>query len=95
MREFLSVEQLAALTPWTPSAIRSMVARGTFKRGIHYFQPGGVRGQLIFRWSAVVSYIEGQVRDRPEAEGGSVIRFADGSTINVDEAANTILRLHR
>ncbi len=28
----LYVEQLAELTPWTPDAIRTMMARGIFKR---------------------------------------------------------------
>ena len=42
-----------------------MVARGTLKRGIHYFQPRGHRGQLIFAWQAIVAYIE-----NPERDGG-------------------------
>jgi len=57
-REYLSVEQLAARTPWSPDAIRRMVTRGVLRRGVHYFQPFGSRSQLVFKWRAIVSLIE-------------------------------------
>jgi hypothetical protein len=58
VREYLYIEQIAAVTPWSPSAIETMVRRGVLQRGKHYFQPQGPRGRLIFRWSAMVEWIE-------------------------------------
>jgi len=57
-RAYLSAEQLAALTPWSPDAIEKMVRRGTLARGVHYFQPAGRRGRLLFKWDAIVALIE-------------------------------------
>jgi hypothetical protein len=59
VKAYLSVAELAMHTPWTEPAIRTMIARGVFKRNRHYFQPTGPRGQVIFSWQAVVEYIEG------------------------------------
>jgi hypothetical protein len=56
-KPYVSIAELARLTPWTERAIRTMVARGTLRLGTHYFQPSGRRGQLIFSWEAVVKYI--------------------------------------
>jgi hypothetical protein len=52
---YFSVAELAQLTPWSEDAIRAMVARDTFRLGVHYFQPTRRRGQLVFRWDAVVA----------------------------------------
>lgn len=85
-KPYLSVCELAKLTPWTEQAIRSMIARGVFRRGLHYFQPGGRRGQLVFRWDAVVRYIEGE----PGPDG---IPLADGTVIDLEEAQKQARRL--
>jgi hypothetical protein len=55
-RAYLYAEDLAELTPWTVEAIDKMVARGTLRRGIHWFQPAGRR---IFKWAAIIELIEG------------------------------------
>jgi hypothetical protein len=60
VREYLSAEQLAEVTPWSISAIEKMVRRGVLKRDVHYFQPFGRRTQLVFKWSAIVALIEGK-----------------------------------
>jgi hypothetical protein len=57
-REYLNAEQLAVVTPWSPDAIRRMVTRGTFQKGVHYFQPLGPRTQMLFKWRAIVALIE-------------------------------------
>jgi hypothetical protein len=85
-KPYVNVAELAKLTPWSEQAIRSMIARGTFRRGVHYFQPGGRRGQLVFRWDAVVRYIEGE----PGPEG---IPLADGTVIDLEEAQKHARRL--
>jgi hypothetical protein len=38
---------------------RHMVEKGVLVRGVHYFQPQGTRTQLIFKWAAIVTFIEG------------------------------------
>ena len=56
---YVSIAGLATLTPWSQSAIRRMISRGVFQRGVHYFQPTGEGGQVIFRLAAVIEFIEG------------------------------------
>ena len=58
-RVYLNAEQLAAVTPWSKKAIAHMVEKGALVRGVHYFQPQGTRTQLIFKWAAIVTFIEG------------------------------------
>lgn len=57
-RQYLSIRQLSELTPWTPTAIRRMIARGILVEGRHYTQPFGWHSQIIFRWDAVRELIE-------------------------------------
>lgn len=59
IREYLSADQLAEVTPWSISAIEKMVTRGILQRDVHYFQPFGRRTQLVFKWGAIVAMIEG------------------------------------
>lgn len=56
-RSRLYVDDLAALVPWTAEAIRTKVRRGELQRGVHYFQEGP-RARLIFKWDAIVAFIE-------------------------------------
>ncbi|MCK6553887.1 hypothetical protein L6Q96_04790 [Candidatus Binatia bacterium] len=90
MRQYLYIEQLAACTPWTPDAIRTMMARGAFKLGVHYFKPHGPGGRPIFSWDAVVRYIHG---DDERPAGDEVIPLADGTVIDLNEAATKAHRL--
>ena len=85
-KPYVSVAELARLTPGSEDAIRAMVARGSFRRGVHYFQPAGHRGQLVFRWDAVVLYIEG-------GSGHEGIPLADGTVIDLEEAQKQARRL--
>jgi hypothetical protein len=59
LRPYLNAVQLAAVTPWTEKAIARLVERGVLVRGVHYFQLPGRRTRLIFKWTAIVSLIEG------------------------------------
>ena len=85
-REYLYIEDLAALTPWSRDAIETMVRRGILRRGVHYFQPGGHRGRLIFKWSAIVSFIQ-------EAQDNGKEGVIGGQAINVEEATRRLRRL--
>jgi hypothetical protein len=77
VREYLSIAQLAEVTPWTVEAINAKIKRGEFVRGVHYFQPNGRRGQVIVKWSAIVAFIEEQ------AAGGEEVHAGDGPGVHV------------
>lgn len=91
MRAYLYIDQLSEVTPWSPPAIRTMIARGVFKEGVHFFKPQGPGSRPIFAWRAVVEYIEGTAA---QAADGS-IPLPDGRAINLDEATKEAQRLLR
>ncbi|MGH7820198.1 MAG: hypothetical protein ACREQ9_10525 [Candidatus Binatia bacterium] len=64
LKPYVSVDELAALTPWTGQAIRTMVKRRQLSEGVHYFHVGR---RLIFKWEKIVEFIEQerQVLDIP------------------------------
>ena len=90
VRQYLYIEQLAARTPWSEDAIRTMIARGTFKLGVHYFKPHGPNSRPIFSWDAIVKYIEG---GEAGERSGDVIPLADGTVVDLDEATAKAHRL--
>ena len=90
VRSYLYIDQLAQVGPWSPDAIRTMISRGIFKLGVHYFKPHGANGRPIFSWDAIVKYIEGD-EDKPGDEDG--IALADGTVIDLDEATAKAYRL--
>jgi hypothetical protein len=90
MRAYLYIDQLAARTPWSEEAIRTMISRGTFKVGVHYFKPQGPGGRPIFSWEAVVRYIEGH---REPVAGDDLIPLADGTMVDLNEATAQAYRL--
>ena len=95
LREYLYIDQLARLTPWSDAQIRTMMSRGIFKQGVHFFKPQGERGRVIFKRAAVVEYIEG--RDRPDqsVDTTDAIPMANGRVISLDEAKKELQRLLR
>jgi len=54
-KPYLSISELATLTPWTNQAIRTMMSRGVFREGQHFFYVGN---RPVFKWAAVVGFIE-------------------------------------
>jgi hypothetical protein len=98
VRPYLFVEQLASLTPWSVDAIEKMVRRGPLVRGIHYFQPTGKRGRLIFKWTAIVALIEGlPVHSEPELVVDEprppALRSVPARAIDVEKATTDLQRL--
>ena len=93
MREYLYIDQLAELTPWSPNSIRTMISRGIFKLGVHYFKPQGPKSRPIFSWSAVREFIEsgGTGAELDEMS----VHMADGTVVDLDEAAAEVHRLLR
>ena len=98
-RAYISAAELTELTPWTPDAIEKMVRRGTLVRGLHYFQPFGLRSRFLFKWDAIVGLIEGA----PFHSGlGSPVEGArigatsvrkEGRQIDVEKAETSLQRL--
>ena len=93
MRPYLSIDELAAVTPWTADAIQKMLKRGVLKRGIHYFQPFGRRTQLIFKWSAIVMLIEGSVTPSKVRENARLQTAITRRMIDVEKAETGVQRL--
>jgi hypothetical protein len=56
-KEYLSIEELGEQLHLSPKTIRNKMARGVFRKGIHYFSPNGIGPR--FKWSAVVAWLEG------------------------------------
>jgi hypothetical protein len=83
-REYMNADQLAAVTPWSRKAIEHLVAKGLLVRGRDYFQPQGPRTPLIFKWSAIVQFIEG---------GGDAAPPAPGGRLDVEAATAALERL--
>ena len=88
-REYLHAEQLAAVTPWSVDAIEKLVRRGTFRLGVHYFQPQGRGTKLIFKWSAVVALIE----SRAGVDEPAVRSPETDKVIDVEKATTGLRRL--
>ena len=57
--EYLSVQQLATRIGYRPQTIRNLMSRGIFQLDVHYFKPFG---RPLFKWSSVVTLIEGARR---------------------------------
>ena len=63
-KPYLSIRELAALTPWTEQAIRTMMARGALKEGEHFFHVGR---RTVLKWDAIVGFIElGEQEKQPK-----------------------------
>lgn len=89
VREYLSTEQLAAVSPWSVAAIGKLVARGALRPGVHYFQPFGRRTKLIFKWSAIVALIEG----RPADAAVNAVNKENGKVVDVERTTEELQRL--
>jgi len=92
-KPYLYVEELAALTPWTVEAIETMKKRGVLRIGVHYFQPTGSRGRLIFKWTEIVRLIEGDAGIVAES-GEAVVKGYNGKAVlDVEKATVEIRKL--
>lgn len=56
---YLSFDELAAQVPWTRHGLRNLIRKGFLKRGVHWFQPAGPKSHTLFKWAAIVEFIEG------------------------------------
>lgn len=53
-KPYVSIAELAQLTPWTEQAIRTMISRGIFVEGKHYYHVGR---RAVFKWKEVCDFI--------------------------------------
>jgi hypothetical protein len=72
LKPYVSIAELAQLTPWTDQAIRTMMSKGILRPGRHFFYVGR---RAIFKWSAIVAFIE----QSEELEGDRVPHYRDNS----------------
>jgi hypothetical protein len=54
-KPYLSINELARLTPWTDQAIRTMMSKGILRERAHFFYVGR---RPVFKWTAIVAFIE-------------------------------------
>jgi len=87
-KPYLYIEELTALVPWTAEAIRTKVRRGELQRGVHYFQERH-RARLIFKWDAIVAFIERPPASNAVAAPGRKPR----GVLNVEQATTALRRL--
>lgn len=59
-KALMYVEELAACSPWTASAIHTMIDDGVFQKGVHFHQPHGSGSRIIFEWERVYEYVTGR-----------------------------------
>ena len=62
LKPYVSIEELAGLTPWSLQAIRSMIKRRVFTEDVHFFRLGR---RILFKWNAVVDLIEHRTPPSP------------------------------
>ena len=55
--EYLSIAQLCERLPYRPQTIRNLMTAGVLRLGEHFVKP---RGRIMFKWSAVRAWLEGQ-----------------------------------
>lgn len=61
-KPYLSLEEVASLTPFSTQAIRMYVHRGDLREGEHFFRKGR---RLVFKWEAICAWIEGRSPTQP------------------------------
>ena len=68
--EYLTIAQLADRLQLSPKSIRNKMANRTFRRGVHYFSPRGLRPR--FKWSAIVEWLEGTEEQTTQKDNDSI-----------------------
>ena len=69
-KPYLFLEDLPALIPFSEGALRTKIKRGELVENVHFFRRGR---RLVFKWSAIVDWLEGRSPDSiPLYRGGEV-----------------------
>jgi hypothetical protein len=75
-KPYLSIAELAKLTPWTDQAIRTMISRGVLREGEHFFYVGR---RPILKWAAIVGFIERRNVHKPVPHYRDQLKLGDES----------------
>ena len=73
--EYLTIAELSSRLKLNPKTIKNKMANGTFRRGVHYFSPRGLRPR--FKWSAVIAWLE-EKEELEKQQGTDGIPMARG-----------------
>jgi hypothetical protein len=75
-KEFLTIEEVAKRLSWEEKTVKNKMEAGIFQRGVHYFNPRGIRPR--FKWSAIVAWLEEKgTQTKESAVAGSNPQPAD------------------
>jgi len=76
MNQFLTLTETAELLRWSPRTLQARIAKGVFKRGVHYFKRRGEL-HLLFDREAMVAWIKdgsGELDDGVPMARGYIMR---------------------
>ena len=74
-KPYMSIRELSKVTPWTEQAIRTMMAKGILRESKHFFHVGR---RPVFKWEAIVAFIEAGGKNRTETIPHYRDRLTDG-----------------
>ena len=79
--EYLTIDDVAARLKVNRKTIVNRMSSGVYLEGVHYFRPAGTdrRGKAwhcdpLFKWSAIVEWVEGQKAKGEQAAGAIPMR---------------------
>ncbi len=79
LERYLSTTEVTQFVPWSENAIEKKIARGVLRLGVHFFY---VDGRRLFKWSAIVSLIEGPPEESgPKADSRVMIPMLRGGAL--------------
>jgi hypothetical protein len=87
--EYLSIDDVAAKLKCSRKTIVNRISAGVYREGVHYFRPEGVktkgkkkggpsRCDPLFKWSALVAWVEGQDAKAAKSEPRGIIPMRKG-----------------
>ena len=68
--EYLTISELSTRLKLKPKSIRNKMGNGTFKKGVHYVSPRGLRPR--FKWNAIVEWLEEKEERTIQKNNGSI-----------------------
>jgi hypothetical protein len=71
---YLTTAEVGRRLKWSPRTIREKIAGGIFREGVHFFQQPSCH--RLWKWSAVVAWLEGKERVVIDRAGSEQVRLA-------------------
>lgn len=76
-REYLDIDEVAVRLKCNRKTIINRMSAGVYLEGVHYFRPAGTDGKgkpwksdPLFKWSAIVAWVEGEEKREARAAEG-------------------------